>query len=229
MLKMRLAMNDNVDRRLEDIKLLEKQAWRLFNQKQYSEALVSFEKIFGIDPNNIAAFQGKIATLRLMRDFAGATKLLKKALIVHPEQPGVLSERAWLLRDQRKIDEAIDAFGDVLKVFSDEGMFVAKSNLLRTQRRFEEAKRLIQDGAEAFPGSVRIRSERGWLHFDQKQYDEAISVFEDILKDNPSLELALQGQIASLRCKGNYSDATKLANTALRLVGKSPGIYSERG
>jgi tetratricopeptide (TPR) repeat protein len=213
-----------------DTKSLEDQGWRFLNQKQYDEAVEIFDEIFKKEADNVAAFQGKIASLRKKRDFGGANELLAKALNAHPEHPGILSERAWLFLEQKKIDEAISAFDEVLKVSrSDEGIFLWKISLLRSQRRFEEAKKLIEEAGHIFPDSLRIRNERGWLHFYQMHYDEAIETFAEILEEDPNDQSALQGQIASLRMKGHYAEATKLANKALSHLSRSPGIYSERG
>ena len=211
-------------------KSLEDQGWQFLNQKQYDEAVQVFDEIFKKEADNVAAFQGKIASLRKKRDFAGANELLAKALSAHPMHPGILSEQAWLFLEQKKYDEAISAFEEVLKVRrSDEGIFLWQISLLRSQRHFEEAKKLIAEASHIFPESLRIRNERGWLHFYQMQHDEAIKTFEEILEKDPNDESALQGQIASLRMKGHYAEATKLANTALSHLSKSSGIYSERG
>jgi tetratricopeptide (TPR) repeat protein len=213
-----------------DTNSLEKRGWQFLCQEQYDKAAEVFDEIFKKEANNLAAFQGKIASLRKKRDFAGANELLAKALSAHPKDPGILSERAWLFVEQQKYDEAISAFDEVLKVKrSDEGIFLWKISLLRSQRHFEEAKKLIEEAGDIFPGSRRIRNELGWLHFYQLNYDEAIESFEEILQQDPNDESALQGQIASFRMKGQYGEATKLANKALSRTSKNPGIYSERG
>jgi tetratricopeptide (TPR) repeat protein len=221
---------DAGDNLSNDTKSLEDQGWQFFNQKLYDEAIEVFDEIFKKEADNLAAFQGKIASLRKKRDFVGANEWLAKALNAHPKHPGILSEQAWLFLEQKKYDEAIGAFDEVLKVIrSDEGIFLWQISLLRSQRHFEEARKLIKEAGQIFPESLRIRNERGWLHFYEMQYDEAIETFEEILEKDPNDESALQGQIASLRLKGHYAEATKLANKALNHLSKSPGIYSERG
>lgn len=224
-------MSEDVGNTLStDTKSLEYQGWQFLNQKQYDKAVEVFDEIFKKEADNVAAFQGKIASLRKKRDFAAANELLAKALNAHPKHPGILSERAWLFLEQNKYDDAISSFEEVLQVSrSDEGLFRWTISLLRSQRHFQEADKLIEEASHIFPGNLRIRNERGWLHFYQMQYDEAIETFEQILEEDPNDESALQGQIASLRMKGHYAEATKLADKALSRLTKSPGIYSERG
>ena len=223
-------MNEDAGNPLRtDTKSLEDKGWHFLNQKQYDKAVEAFDEIFKKEEANVAAFQGKIAALRKKRDFAAANELLAKALSVHSKHPGILSERAWLFVEQQKYDEAISAFYEVLKVKrSDEDIFLWTIALLRNQRRFEEADKLLKEASQLFLGSLRLRNERGWLHFYQMQYDDAIETFEQILEEDPNNESALQGQIASLRKKGYYAEAIKVANKALNHPTKRSGIYGER-
>jgi len=216
-----------------DTKSLEGQAWDLLNvQKQYDKAIEICDEILNKEWNNVAAFQCKIAALREKRNFSAANKWLDKAHKIHPDHPGILSERAWCLKDQGKFEEAISAFDEVLKVKkSDDGIFCWKISLLRSLTRFEEAKKVIEEASRIFPANFGIRSQRGWLQLDQMQYDEAIKTFQEILEEDNNNELALQGKIASLRMKGQYTEATELANKALSpnsYLSKSTSIYSER-
>ena len=214
----------------QDTKTLEDQGWLLLNQKEYVNASEVFDKLFEKDKHNIAAFQGKIASLRKQREFASANELLGKALIVHPHHPGILSERAWLHLDQKEYDDAVKAFDEVLKVNkSDQGIFLWKVSLLRGQRRFAEAEEAIREASKIFPDSLSLRNERGWLHFYQKQYDEAIEIFEEILTEDADNESALQGRIAAHRMKGQFAEAGKLVDKALSRFATSPGIHSESG
>ncbi len=224
-------MNEGADRGSEyDTESLEARGWQLLDRKQYAEAIGVFRQVFAREAENLAAYQGTIAALRKKRDFTGAAALLDQALAAHPTHPGILSERAWLYLEQKQYSEAIGAFDAVIATGQcDEGIYLWKISLLRSQREFEKAKQSIADAERRFPDSPRLRNECAWLHFYQMQYDEALDGFVAILRENPTDASALQGRIASLRLQGNYSEATELANRALDLPSKSPGIYSERG
>ena len=217
-----------------DIKTMEQRGWALLERKKYDAAIKSFDRIFMLQADNIAAFQGKIAALRKKRDFAAAGALLDQALLHHPGHLGILSERAWLFVEQKKYDDAIAAFDGVLRVHQrDENMLLWKIALLRNLRRFDDAAQSLSAAEKLFPHSLRLRNERAWLHFHQLQQDQAIAMFDRVLEQDPHDDSALQGKIASLRTLGRYFEATELANKALYLLGpdsgKSSGIYSERG
>ena len=223
-------MSEDVDNSLgRETKSLEALGWQFLKQEEYDEAIKIFDEILSKQADNAAAYQGKIASLRKKNDFTEANDLLAKALNAHPKNAGILSERAWLFLEQKKYDEALGAFDEVLKVSSDEDTYLWKISLLRSQRDFEEANKVIEEAGHIFPESLRLHNERGWLHFYQMQYDEAIEIFERVLEKDSNNEAALQGQIAALRMKGHYAEATNIANKALKRLPKSPGIYSERG
>lgn len=212
------------------LKPLEARGWALLEQKKYDEAITLFDQIFKKQADNIAAFQGKIAALRKKRDFAAAAVLLAKALEHHPSHPGILSERAWMFLEQKKYDDALAAFEYALTVRPrDESMLLWKIALLRSLGRFDDAAQTIAAAEKLFPGSLRLRDERGWLHFHRMEQDQALAIFEQVLQENARDASALQGKIASLRTMARYTEAAELADAALRDLGDNPGICSERG
>src|SRR5262249_32026296 len=117
---------------------------------------------------------------------------------------------------------------EVLKTHTtDEGLFLWTTTLLRGQRRFLEAEKVIGQAESIFPVSLRIRIERGWLLFHQKRYSEALDEFEEVLKVDNGNESALQGRIASLRMRGCFLEADASLKDALMNHDKSAGIRSE--
>jgi tetratricopeptide (TPR) repeat protein len=102
--------------------------------------------------------------------------------------------------------------------------------LLRHERRFDQAIKLISEGLAKFPDSVLLYNEYGWLHFEREDYDQALREFERSLQLAPSDEGALQGKIASLRKKGLYQDAEKLFEQTLhKNRSQRLGLLTERG
>jgi tetratricopeptide (TPR) repeat protein len=223
-----------------DTKSLEDKGWQFFEQKRYDDAISLCDKIFINDKRqSVAAFQCKIASLRKKGEFEKAFELFKEAIHIHPNELGILSERFWVFREQNKCDEAIDALEAIYALDKkskdewegkwNEDIFLSAITLLANESRFEDAQRLINQAISEFNESPRILDARAWLHFNQMHYEEAIEVFKDILNKDSDNESALQGQIASLRKKGLYMEATDLAKAALIHLGDRPGINSELG
>ena len=214
----------------QDITGLEKQGWRHFEDTEWDKAIEVFDSILQIDSSNEGALQGRIASLRKEQRFVESHQFLDAALKLRPTSIGILSERAWLYLEQKKHGEAIRAFDEVLQVDrNNESIYLWKIYLLREQRRFEEAERAVQKATDLFAQSTRVLNEQGWLYFYQQQYDEAVNCFERVLATDAGNELALQGKIATLRMQGEYADAHREIEQALKKLPKSIGILSERG
>ena len=209
-------------------KALEHEGWRLFEQNQWPRAAAKFEELLQIDPANEGGLQGKIACLRKEGQFDEAEALIAEALKKHPDSVGILSERAWLGVDRKRYDDAIAAFDEVLRRSqTDEGLYLWKLSLLRRQQRLDEAEEVIAVAMKLFPQSQRLQIELGWLQFYQNCLEDASDTFATVLKADPVCEAALQGQIASLRLRGQFAEAMRKAKSALTQLPESAGIHSE--
>jgi tetratricopeptide (TPR) repeat protein len=213
-----------------DLKALEEQGWTSLGEERYDDAISVFKKVFALDKTNIAAYQGTIAALRKKRDFSKAGELLNDALQAHPGHVGILSEQAWIYVARKMYAEAIDAFDKVLQISkADEGIFLWKISILRSQGCFDDARKTIEDAIKIFPTSLRIQTEHAWLLFHQKLYEESYDDFKKILEENPADPSSLQGEIASLRMMGRFEDAESVAKKATKICNNNPGTLSELG
>ena len=213
-----------------DLKTLEEQGWTSLSEERYDDAISIFKEVFALDNTNIAAYQGTIAALRKKQDFTKAEELLKDALHIHPKHVGILSEQAWIYLARKMYEEAIEAFDKVLQISkSDESIFLWKISLLRSQGRFDEAHKTIEEATGIFPASLHIQDEYAWLLFHQKYYEESYTAFKKILNKDPHDSSSLQGEIASLRKMGRFGDAENASKKAVKISSNNPGIFSEMG
>jgi tetratricopeptide (TPR) repeat protein len=97
------------------IELLIQLAWLQFYQNRLTEAADTFAQVLKTDPENEAALQGKIATLRLQGQFALAKREAAIALGIIPTSTGIQSEMGWILFACEDFDKAESAFREVLK------------------------------------------------------------------------------------------------------------------
>jgi tetratricopeptide (TPR) repeat protein len=209
---------------------LKHEGWKLFEEGSWSEALAKFDELLQIDPSNEGALQGKIASLRKERRFSEAAKLLSEALRKRPGSAGILAERVWLHVDQRGYDDAIRALDEVFRHSSaTEALLSWKVLLLRIRQRFDEAHDAVREALKTFPQSPPLLVQLAWLHFYQNHLDEAAGTFAEVLQIDERNEGALQGKIATLRLKGQFAEASREAQSGLKLFPASAGIQSELG
>jgi tetratricopeptide (TPR) repeat protein len=97
------------------IELLIQLAWLRFYENRLTEAADTFAQVLRTDPENEAALQGKIATLRLQGQFALAKREAGIALGIVPTSTGIQSELGWILFACAEFDKAEAAFREVLR------------------------------------------------------------------------------------------------------------------
>lgn len=205
--------------------LLTERAWLHYDQKQYDLAVESFVQAKGED-----ALIGEISSLRDQRHFAECGQLIDAALSRLPKNVAFLKQRGWLRVDQRDYKKATTAFEQVLAVEpGDETALRWRSVSLRLQRLFAEAEAAIKEGIGRHPKSAALLNERGWVYFDQAQYEKAIEAFNQTLNSEPKNEDALQWKIRSLRAKNDFAATEKAIEEALVLAPASAEILFERG
>lgn len=96
---------------------------------------------------------------------------------------------------KKQYENAIKIFNHVLKLYPyNEKAFVGKCISLRLLGQFEEATNLLMKAREKYPDNVRILNQIGWLCFDQKRYDSAFEIFDQILTIDPQNKNAQRGR-----------------------------------
>jgi tetratricopeptide (TPR) repeat protein len=222
-------MPDRNTKPIPDTKPLEEQGWMLLEMEKYDDVIRVFKEVFDKDRTNVAAYQATIAASRKKRDFDKAEELLREALSLYPKHIGIISEQAWLHLAQKKYDEAIEAFNKVLLISKDENILLWKISILRGQGRFDEAYKAVEEARKLFPISSRVQVEHAWVLFHGKRYEESLSAFIRIRETNPNDASSAQGQIASLRMIGRFTEAENEFKQSIANGITSAGLLSEMG
>jgi tetratricopeptide (TPR) repeat protein len=128
---------------------LEDEAWKLFNDGKWTDALGRFSDLLKLDPASVGGLQGEIGCLRKLRKFEQTQIKLAEALKKHPESNGILAEQVWLNVEQRKYSGAIDALRAILGHSTDQAdaaeQFSWLVGLLRIERRYDEAEETLNE------------------------------------------------------------------------------------
>ncbi len=149
------------------------------DKKQYDKAVEVF-----IEANNKDALVAEISSLRNERHFEEASKLIKEALKRLPENVEILKERSWLYFDQKQYDKAVDDWLSTIDKI-DEKTLQNMISSLRSERRFDEANKLIKEAHKLLPYSVRLLIEGGALYSDQGQFAQAKAFFVEAVRLAP--------------------------------------------
>lgn len=90
--------------------------WNLYNTGNYSGALVSFDKVLAIEPENVEALDGKASALSEMGRNEEALLIYDRALAVNPNYISALINKGHVLSNLDKDRDALVWFDRALAI-----------------------------------------------------------------------------------------------------------------
>ena len=152
--------------------------WVLDNQKQYSAALVEFEKALHLDPADFFAWSGRLSSLRQARRYDEAKATVAQAIARFPGERVFLDEAGTIAFEQGDYVAAERAFRRSIALQPDAVFAYANLNaaLLR-QGRIDEAMRVLQQGLQVRP-NADLYTNLGNALFLRQDYVGAVAAFE---------------------------------------------------
>ena len=218
------------------------------DQKQDAIKIGLYQKAIDLfDVANIEILEGIMERIKSEFSFQEAETVLKLALQKFPKNARIRSDLGWLyyFNELYQDDHFNELYQDALEVFEEtlrndpnyppaiHGRLAAH----RMLRHFSEANKLVPDIAKRFPKHFGIQMELGWLYFDQKHYDKARQVFEEVFEKMFFDETnkrgdwsALKWTISCLRAQHRFPEAQDRIRRALQTVGEADvEIMNEQG
>ncbi len=148
----------------------------LYWQARYCEALEVFDR--SEVKKTAFAIEFGAACLRLMYKLKEAEARVDNGLKDFAERPGLLYEKSYIQRLNRKYAEAEAGFRRILAIdSSDEDANQSLVAVFRRQKRYKDAEDTLVEAIQRMPDSPELWSERGWINFDQGQLSQAESSF----------------------------------------------------
>lgn len=203
------------------IGLLSERGWLYFEQNEYANAVRAFSEILEFAPASEDKIVWKSSLLRALRRFDDAETTLQEAESLLPNSLKILTERAWLAFDQQEYDRALEMFTTVLDRYQDDELALqGRIAAYRMKGNYGEASRLLEEALENHAKSAGLRSEEGWVNYEQGKYEEAEQAFAKVVELQPNDAYTKINLAWSLVRQGRDSDleeAVRLCRTALRL------------
>ncbi len=155
-----------------------------------------------LEAGRIGEISAAIRGFRLGSDFKAAVRWTMKTLDRFPGNSQILYELGMTYFNQGQHDAAIRAFSMALNTavpFSEvkEWKFVAESDQLRLQHRFDEAERVMRTALRESPNSVHVINQMGLVHYDLGRYREAVEDFDRALAIEPGGAFAREWRLVA--------------------------------
>ena len=169
---------------------------------------------------------GKFTALSLLDRYDQIAGLLTEFGRVRRESPVLHLMRGQTAYAQSQYGDALEEFQKVLTLHKSHiDALVGQVATLRALGRFSESRAALTVALRRFPDDSRLRTEEGWLRFDQGDFDGALACF----KRTDATENTFRGMSAVHRRRGEYGKARDLIEDALANLPDSPSLLTERG
>jgi tetratricopeptide (TPR) repeat protein len=203
------------------IGLLSERGWLHYERREYAEAISAFDEVLKVDPVSESKVVWKTSLLRTLRRWEEAENTLREAQVHLPDSLAIQVEHGWLQFDQRQYDEASNLFAAVLRRDPlNELALQGRVAVARMAGNIGEARQLLTTAILQKPDSAGLRSEEGWLHFTQEQFERAEESFRRVLELQPYDVFSIINLAWTLVWQGRDEDleqATERCRAALKL------------
>lgn len=205
-------------------------------QSKLEEQARGYELVLQREPENQTALRGLVEARIQLRDLKNAIAPLEKLVALNPNQTEYNVLLARVKQFNGDSEGAAQAYRSILQTTpGDLNALQGLVSLLLQQQRSEAAIGLLQDTLKTAsqvnqtkPGSVDVTSVRlilGQVYAMQKSYDEAIAIYDDVIKADKQDFRPLLAKASVLKQQGKAEQAKPLFDAA---VAVAPAQYKDQ-
>src|SRR5581483_2950961 len=163
------------------------QAEEMFQQRRYSEAAAAFERIERTSPGNSDALLFLAKSFINLGRFAEAGTALDSYCAKHPQSDDALYLLAYVRFRENKPAESLRFFTQAARLkppVADDFKIIGLDYALLDDN--QSAARYLKRAVAMQPNNVEARYYLGRALYLENQFDECISVFEEVLRQDPT-------------------------------------------
>lgn len=188
-----------------------------------------YEVVLQREPDNQVALQGLVQARLQLRDLKGAIAPLEKVAALNPSRTEYTVLLAQLKQYNGDREGAVQAYRSILQTRpGDDDALRGMATLLVQEKRPEDAISLLQDTLntasktnQTQPGSVNVAGVQlilGQVYATQKRYDDAISVYNQAIKQAKQDFRPVLAKAVVLKKQGKVEPAKHLFEQAATLA-----------
>lgn len=209
--------NKTVNSVSNDTFILSHEGEDLARQGKYDEAIIKFEAVLKLDPNNVLTLNRCGLVLRLQSKYDEAIAKFEVVLKLEPNNVDALMICGNILMEQDKHDKAIAKFETILKLEPDHVGALISYGLALMNQTYDKAIAKFEAVLKLEPNNEMALHMYGLSLMGQGKYEEAIVKFEAVLKLNPDHVSALMDCGLALMNQDKYDKAIVKLEAALKL------------
>src|SRR5437588_2212501 len=174
------------------------EADHLYQDHRYEEALVIYDKVIALFPENAFALLGKGETLLALKRYQESLDMLDKAIQVDPKVASAHfhQSRAQALCNLQRYEESLAAYDKALGINPQNArLYDEKTTVLLYLKRYDEAFKIYEQLIRLEPNKVEHYQYKGDLLLRLRRFQEALEAYEQampLLLNKPMSERSQQ-------------------------------------
>ncbi|MCH8524218.1 MAG: tetratricopeptide repeat protein, partial [Balneolales bacterium] len=182
----------------------------LYKLENYAEAESFAKQAIQMRPDFVKALLNLGLILQAQARLEEALQVYARANQLDPRNAVIAFNIALVYRNLGNFDKAIELFDIAAQMDATyHAPVIEKASALIKTRDFEKSDALLRDFLQRNPNSVEGRSLLADSKKDQSLYDEAITLYKEVLDDNPRIPGVRVNYGLCLQEMGRYDEAEK--------------------
>jgi len=167
-------------------------------RQNYDSSIAAFRKAYESTPTEVQPLVALVNSYLRAGKNREAQAFVQSVLASSPNNTAARLLLGQLQTNAGELDAAVATFEDVLKQDAKStDAFQGIVNARVRQQRPDEALKAVDRGLAALPGDVGLRISRAGIFESQNRFDDAIAVYDQLLKERPNSEI-VANNLASL-------------------------------
>jgi tetratricopeptide (TPR) repeat protein len=187
-----------------------------YDSMLYQKAIEDCNKAIELDPNYSSSYINRGLAYSNLKEYDKALKDYDRAIELNPENALGYSNRGWLYYENLQYEKAIEDYCKTIELEPENAnAFINRGNNYYGLMKYEKA---IED----YTMAIKIQNDslafanRGTAYSELKKYKESVADFQKSIELNPDYLLAYQNLTEVNIFTGQYSEAEKVVDIALK-------------
>jgi len=215
---------------------------------RWEGALEAINHSLELDHNSLSNWHFKAEILSQLGRKDEAVEALDEAIKQNPENADVWQWKASLLTEMKRYNESLKAYDKAIELIPENNTkdlalnWLSKGWALNKTGRQEEAKAAFQKSLEFYDqailknaGDISLLQQKGKTLFELGRYDEAIGVYDQVLKGSPDIGFSTTkisawiGKGDALHAEGKNEEAISAYNKAIEIGPNFSNVWHGKG
>ena len=167
-------------------------------QKNYGESISAFKKVYEASPSEIQPVVALVRTYLAAGKSKEASAFVDSVVQSNPSNASAYVMQGQLALMNGEQQKAVASFNKVIEIQPKQPVgYQQLAMMYLREKKLDEAVAMLDKGLAAIPGDFGLRLAKAGIYEQTTRFDDAIQVYEGMLKDKPDVDV-VANNLASL-------------------------------